>query len=934
MTLDKALLGQLGLGDFTAVDLETTGLNPVSDEIIEFGAVRFVAGQAVEGVSQLICPQHPLPAFITRLTGITQADVQSAPLRAQVLPELLKNWTPGVLVAHNLSFELGFLNASNELFKRERIPVERGLDTLLLARTLLPTLYSHKLGTLVEHLKLPLPNAHRARDDAQAAGQALLALLGLALEREADVLSLLVGLAPPGITRAVFRGLEQLATPAAEEERSDVAVSESNGTALTLDLDDVPVQPLDVEGVVAQLGQDGPLGQMLERFEPRAEQLALTRAIAEAFNRENFLVAEAGTGVGKSFAYLVPCLAWSAANGGAAGRVVLSTQTRTLQDQLFHADIPKLQQGFGADWDVVLLKGRQNYLCLRRMDSLLKRELEPDVRASLMPLVAWLGGTQTGDLEEVHGVWKREVKRWVYDDPEYCVGRRCQFYDRCFSIQARVAAKRAQLVVVNHALLLADLALEGGILGDYGQLIVDEAQHLEKSARQALQRSSSYWLFKSLFDELLRQDDTGREAGLLPNLKRHLPAEEAATLEAIGRLSHGVLELKQDVQALFETLSAEAQPRSREYTVRQRYGKEQIKAWIEPQLELLEQLGRFAEDVASLGQQLQDSAQEKVEELGDALSAQARHLNQLVETLTWLVAGTDEAFVFWYELSTKSGALLSLNAAPLDVGEPLLGLYERLRTAVFTSATLSVNQDFSYFQSRVGLDRLPQSKLVAQDFGQPFDYDEAVHLSVPGFLPPPNDPHFAQALAEMLYEVATYTQKHTMALFTSYKLLREVERVVRPKELFLCVQQSGDSRSKTLQTFRQGPAASLLLGTDSFWEGIDLPGEELEIVVLTKMPFPVPSDPLVAAEEERLTALGQSAFSHYSLPQTILTLRQGFGRLLRSRTDRGAVILADVRVLSKGYGKRVLNALPCEPHTYLTPSRLLHDLKQFFADEP
>ncbi len=933
MPLAHDALTRLGLNDFIAIDLETTGLNAYADEIIEFGAVHFVNGVAEESVSQLIQPNQVLPELITRLTGITQEDVAYAPKAEEVLPDLLKKWTGSTLVAHNLNFELGFLNAACDRFKLDPIDADQGIDTVLLARTFVPKLFNHKLTTVADHFDIPLHQAHRALDDAEVAGKVLLALMEVALEADARILEILGRLAPIGKIKRLVKGAEEsVVTKPSTDIYEDL--DEFTWTPLPLDLDDIPLTALNLDKVTDELSDNGTLAQSLLHFEERAEQQALTREVADALNEARFLIGEAGTGVGKSFAYLIPAMKWAQLNNGPQGRVILSTRTKTLQDQLFQKDIPLLQKTFDKPWKVALLKGRQNYLCLRRLDYQLRTELSEDDQEAFMPLVSWLGETKTGDLDEAHGVWRRDIRRRVYDDPEYCVGRRCEFFERCFSINARQEAKSAQLVVVNHALLLADLAMEGAILGDYRHLILDEAHHLETSTRQALQRSANHWQFKNLFEELLRPGETGRDHGLLPQLQQHVPAENAELYNKLNSASEASLELREGVNDFFNDLTSHVQgletyaPKSI-YTLKKRYQTDIFDDFKSSQDELLKILSIWADGLETISE-LTEGVGDKAENLGDAILSSARNFRTLCDAWRWLLHAQDENYVFWYELSQRQYATLNLSAVPLDVGEPLMALYEQLRTAILTSATLSVSDDFSYFLNRVGLDRLPEDQVKAINFGQPFEHDEVVHLSIPTYLPEPNDPAFAEALADLLYEVTTYTQKHTMALFTSYKLLQTVQEHLAGRDLFVCAQSDNESRSRVLEEFRNGPKAALLLGTDSFWEGIDLRGDALEILVLTKIPFPVPSDPLVSAEEERLSELGKSAFGEYSLPQAILTLRQGFGRLIRSKTDRGAVILTDARVLKKGYGKRVLKSFPCEANSFYTPSSLLLDLKNFF----
>jgi len=321
MALEPDRLALLGLNDFIAIDLETTGLSPQNDEIIEFGAVHFVDGIPVEGVSQLIHPSRALPTFITRLTGITPEDVAFAPEPQAVLPDLLKHWTRGTLVAHNFPFDLGFLKAAATLYEQPAIDAAQGVETLLLARTVLPTLYNHKLGTLVAHFNIANLNAHRARDDAQATGMLLLALLETALNIDASILESLQYLAPKGTLPKVFQGLASI-VPTPSPPRPEAA----NGDSKAPEQDDwqhaaESSTPLVTDKVLWMLQQGGPMSKTLDQFEERGEQLEMAKAVCEAFNQETFLVAEAGTGVGKSFAYLAPALAWSMQNSGAHGRV-------------------------------------------------------------------------------------------------------------------------------------------------------------------------------------------------------------------------------------------------------------------------------------------------------------------------------------------------------------------------------------------------------------------------------------------------------------------------------------------------------------------------------------------------------------------------------------------------------------------------------------
>ncbi|MFQ6090322.1 MAG: ATP-dependent DNA helicase, partial [Candidatus Bipolaricaulia bacterium] len=702
--------------------------------------------------------------------------------------------------------------------------------------------------------------------------------------------------------------------------------------------------------------RDGPLAQRFNSFSERPEQIAMAREVAQAFNGSRFLIAEAGTGTGKSFAYLVPAVLWAQGRGH-DGRVVVSTNTKNLQDQLFSKDIPALKEALG-DFQAVLLKGRANYLCLHRWESLLLESagglgLETE---ALLSIPVWLEETETGDITENNGFWKGEraweLAKELNDDPDYCLGRECPFYESCFSIRARRAAREAEIVVVNHALLLADLELDHGILGEYKHLIVDEAHNLEEAASEHLTRRLSFWEVNDLLTELYRVRGA-RLSGLLPLLRERLGRSglKAELKEAIlGRIEEGidsVQGLRRQSGEIFARLTEALRERRRieeedyplEHPVKGRYSG-RLFAGLEDELEELEVgLALLAGALKGIRESLEGLEEGLLidqQGLSGRTAADLAWTKRLLDLLEFITAAADEDFVYWFELPAERERFAALYATPLEVAGLLYeGLFRGLEAAVFTSATLAVADDFHYLEERLGLDRLGE-RVSARSFGDPFDYEKNARLAVPEFLPSPKEEGFHRELAGLLRELSSRIGRRMMVLFTSHKLLRQVYGELREAgeagEVF--AQGLGGSRAQLMEEFRRSPTRrAILLGTSSFWEGVDLPGESLEILVLTKLPFPVPGEPVIEARVERIEAGGGDPFQELFLPQAVLKLRQGFGRLIRAHEDRGAVIITDNRIVHQRYGRLFRRSLPLPLITYYTPSRLLVELEEFFAQQ-
>ncbi len=771
---------------------------------------------------------------------------------------------------------------------------EAVIDLHLLSRTLLPTLPEHSLSSLCAHYGIRL----EAGEERGAIGLVFAALIAEGLAMERDLLSLL-GQLLPGATGALLSGLVpwgKVRRPPSKGVPSEEPVLAPIGS---------------VEEV---LGRDGLIGQGLAAFEDRPGQREMAKLVSRTFEEGGTSVIEAGSGTGKTFAYLIPALLNLRCCESA--RLVVSTRTKQLQEQLYTKDLPFLVTRLAPQLKVALLKGRKNYLCLRRWQRVLGElieGLERDLLPSLAPLASWLFRTQTGDIEDncafladVNGnmLWSR-----LRDEPQHCVGQDCAFFDDCFSAAARRRAKGADLVVVNHSLLLADLLADHGILGDYQVLIVDEAHALEQTARQAMTSTLTQGTLDRLLTEIhppSRRRGGGWLARLpFPHADRRVERVRTASQALRGmnvRLFTALAEVlpteRRDRFPLLEDLRPQA--------ARMQLALDELKTGIE-----------------SIGESLDD---QETQREADGLIAEAEAIASL---LGGLFSPPAKDSVHWYE--RKDGEI-ALHVSPLEVATFLKEtLYPKLDGLVLTSATLSLGGEFTYLRESLCLDAAPK-KNVYSVVQTPFDYDERMRIYYTDFLPPVDGPGevYAREIASFVGEVAEATHKKILVLFTSYQLLRAVhERLVG--DLVILAQGMDGSHSKMIERFRNSEGGAILLGTDTFWEGVDFPGETLEVLIITRLPFPVPTDPILSALAERLESAGRDPFWDLFVPLAILKLRQGVGRLIRTKSDRGAVVLTDRRVLRKSYGPLFTVSLPVAGRWSTSSKDLLSDLASWFG---
>lgn len=754
--------------------------------------------------------------------------------------------------------------------------------------------------------------------------------------------------------------------------------------------------PVEEEEVLRRLSPKGNLAQLVADFEDRPQQRAMSLSVTRAFNKDGIAVVEAGTGTGKSLAYLVPAVLFALKN---KERVVISTNTINLQEQLLHKDIPALRRALGdEELEVEIVKGRGNYVCRRKAafaesegDSL----LEDDYQQELRQVLAWIKETDSGDRQDLPFTPRGDVWERVSSEADNCLRLRCPFYESCFFYNSRRRAARARILVVNHSLLMSDLAVRrasgnytmAAVLPPYSRVILDEAHHLEEVATSNLAQQISRWAVRQLLGRLYRADKSGAR-GVLKSLR-----DEMETLMKRNRLNPGdpvvvnlttrIMPMILDVRTSLEVGLQEfahhfmgaarlSAPRpGTEHKVRIVPALERDPRWEEECVRILrecaEELARLVdlcekalEEFGELEESIQMAMINPITEWG-ALVGRASAMRKGLTDMTNPVEGVCR----WVEIRQPPGGRedmqVRLCLAPVNVREVLReSLHDRMKSEVMTSATLTVDGRFDFFRERTGIPNMPPAgdraeKVEYDEEGlpvryleplearstealhllTPFDYTRQVFFGVPAGLPDPRDNGFEGALADLINRAVAVSGGRAFVLFTSYAQLHRVSEMCGPTIRRLGVEmlrQGRENRDQLLRRFREDET-SVLFATSSFWEGVDVKGRALELLIIARLPFAVPSDPIQEAQFEALKRDGRDPFDNLVVPRAVIRFKQGFGRLIRSRTDRGAVIIADRRVVKMGYGRRFLRSLPPLEVRQDTPEAMMRKMEEFFRGD-
>lgn len=907
---------------YVSLDLEMTGVDPERDAIIEVGAVRFDHTGVLERFETLINPGRPLPYRVAALTGINESDLQSAPPFAVVRDRLRAFIGSSAIVGQHVAFDLQYLERAGLALDN---PV---YNTAELAELLLPGLPEYSLRGLARRLGVAFPVQHRALPDALAAMHVFLALRERALALPPAVLHEIVALTAMAAwpLRGFFRDVARAAGRAAPGANENAPRPIEK--ALTPNARRRPVLPEEVQQTFARAAQHP---EIFSGFEERPQQVEMACAVARTLSNDDRLFIEAGTGTGKSLAYLLPAAIYALRNNE---RVVISTSTLNLQSQIVEKDVPTLCQllercgpedvaARAQTLRVETLRGRANYLCLQKFAAFRAQPALPTEEARFaVKLLLWLNATQTGDRSELalrgeeQGLWTRlsAATSNCFASPNSFVRS-----GACLLMRARKRAEAAHIVVVNHALLLSDLAAGGRAMPPYDRLIIDEAHNLEEEATNQFGFAVTQ---SELRNALTAVHESGPviEGGWAGQLRLLLPprlAGDAQTafihdlLDEVARRVEGARSRLPEFFARLQAFVAAEGEASGDYDQRLLLtpAKRAQPAWSEIELaweNLRAALDLVQEALGRLGIALADLnvAQEAVEDLGNQAVAHAQTLLGLMRGIDGVIERHDAERIAWLTLARGTGTV-TLASAPLDVGGLLdEALFSRKAAVVLTSATLTAAGSFEYIRQRLGL---PDAEGLT--LGSPFDYRRAALVLAPADMPEPTRLDYQPALEAALIDLARASAGRALVLFTSHAALRQTHHAIAPAlaaDGIRVLGQGIDGAPQELLDALREDHRTVLLGTSSFWEGVDVRGEALSLLVIAKLPFSVPTDPIFAARSEQF----DDPFKEYALPQAILRFKQGFGRLIRHRSDRGVLVVLDRRVRSKSYGRQFLAALP------------------------
>ncbi|ULT55454.1 ATP-dependent DNA helicase DinG [Neobacillus drentensis] len=914
------------LNKFVVIDLETTGNTPKKgDKIIQFAAVVIENGKITEQFSSLINPQKPIPVFIEELTGINNEMVKDAPLFTEITEKVQSLLEGAYFVAHNVLFDLSFL-------QEELLQAGSGgfygsvLDTVEMARILYPTADSYKLSDLAEKENLSHDRPHQADSDALVTAELFLILLRRLSLLPAITVKQLTHLSG-GLKSDLQLFLEEMGDTFEKSALLD-SIEIINDIALKKDSIEKEIEILEKEKVKYPESDDEKvelIQNSIMSFVKRAGQFKMMDTVYQSLQLSRHTLIEAGTGVGKSLGYLLPLAYFAKQNNQP---IIVSTHTIQLQEQLLNKDIPLLTNILPFEIEAVLLKGRNHYLNLEKFHQTLMDENDNyDTTLTKMQILVWLTETMTGDRDELNlssggqFYWNkiREEQTSLYEDKGW--------QDRDFYQKAKRNAQSADIIITNHSLLLNDIKSGGSILPASEYVVIDEAHHLEKVASRYFGYTLDYLSARLLFSQF----GTYEQKQLfydMEQLTSRLPAS-GTKLVTTFELNQLVLDVHYELDEFFKLMALYAKTKTAN-----KKGINRIKVRYNST-----DSGRERKALVHSAERLSFLLKDLINEIDSRLNWLKAEKNTLsipqlhqVEDVSGFIAKLDEfrtiliscfikdsMEVKWIEMDTRSPQnITTFLAQPATVAVHLKEkFFQTKKAVVLTSATLSVNHSFDYIMRELGLEANATGQV---SIPSPFVYKNQVQLLIPDDLPEINSvslEEYVISITEHIITIAEATKGRLLILFTAFDMLKKTYELIKESgflnEYVLMAQGiSSGSRSRLTRNFQRYEKA-ILLGTSSFWEGVDIPGEDLSCLVIVRLPFSPPDEPLTEAKCQLIVQQGRNAFSDYSLPEAILRFKQGFGRLIRTETDRGVIIVFDRRIITTQYGKAFLKSIPPVP---------------------
>ncbi|MBS4173247.1 ATP-dependent DNA helicase DinG [Bacillus sp. FJAT-49736] len=911
---------------FVVVDIETTGNSPKKGErIIQISAVKIENEKIIDQYTTFVNPEILIPPFIEELTGINDHMVMNAPLFEEIAPTLREYLEGYIFVAHNVLFDLPFLQ--NEF---ERVGVQPFLgmtiDTVELAKIILPTADSYKLAELAESLSLSHERPHQADSDAIVTAELLLYLL-----RKAKRLPLVTLEKLADFSIHLKSNIDSLFHNILSEKRNHIEdlphdIEVYRGIALKKKLNSVKVDHYREKPIYPKTADEKEkiISSYIKSYERRAGQFEMMDIVYDSFQNEKVAIVEAGTGTGKSIGYLLPSIYFAYTK---KSPVVISTYTVQLQEQLMRKEIRILSNILPFSFKTVLLKGRNHYLNMFKFEqSLLERDFQYDSLLTKMQILVWLTETVSGDIDELNlssgGIllWNR-----IKHNDWHLTKEKNPWVSRDFYLFAKKSALDADIIITNHAMLFTELAQDVKIFPDFSYLVIDEAHHLEHAARQHLSIKLEYIACKFLLSRLGIYEKKQLYFRLEKLVEKHGITVENHVFE----IDFMIQELEFALDELFMMFGKFIQSVSK---------KEQLQPKVKIRLkkDILQGNGwnavlLGAEQINALMIDVQKGIQERLESLNKESEKLNNKDKAIIEEMYGLMSDFEQLrisiialllhpldhYVYWMEGDKRAlPNSIIIQAQPVTVQMQLNEkLFEKMKSVFLTSATLSINQSFHYFKEAVGLNLM--SNVIEKQIPSPYDFHKLTKLIIPNDIPEIQQvslQEYAEVITNHLIGIAQATKGRMLVLFTSYELLRMAHDYMRSSGLleeFVLIAQGITSGSRTRLTKNfQRFDKSILFGTSSFWEGVDIPGEDLSCLVIVRLPFSPPDDPITEAINEFYKQSGKNSFTAHSLPEAIIRFKQGFGRLIRRSTDKGVVIVFDRRIETTSYGKAFIKSIP------------------------
>lgn len=895
--------------DMVVFDIKAVASEPGYDEIFEFAALRVSNGEIKASCRFQIRPGGNLNT-----------------------PESLGNFSPGaVWVGYDIS--LSFLES------RWNLPLQQPLwDTLDLARIFFPTLHHYQLSYLAEKLALPL-KSEEGQDSSEERLRLIWELFKACwrkgLEFDLSFFNQTKGFLDGWVLQSFMTELQKEMIRSFPDRpiRTDLVLMPSAEGIFQRGKTPAQGIPERIDWVIEHFSPGGNLERNLGSYESRPGQVRMAKLVAEGLSSSQHVVVEAGTGTGKSFAYLLPSL-WFAKI--TSQTVVIATHTIPLQEQLLKNDIPVLQSVLPFSFRAAVLKGRNNYCCLKKWQScLVNKEISPGEQLAGLSILVWLRETVSGDIQELAKVpgltdlWAR-----ISADNDTCIPGKCSKAGVCFLLRARKRAEESDILIVNHSLLFSDLKTDYNVLPEYHHLVIDEAHQIYQTALQHLGSELCAENVNRVVENIYRPAGLNfygtikhrleALAYLAPAVSWELFRER---LESIPEICMSVLTQAGELFELFSRIIG------RERTFRFILQHKESPWWNGLYVQIENLAGRvdlLSKAFEGLNGILNGEDAEEIEELRYIMNGHQRELQTVSATLMQAVNIENPQQVTWLEQSPR----LNLKTSPIEVSDILKAkIFSRLESVILTSATLSISNSFAHFLKDIGL--APET--ITAQVDSPFDYEQQMHFIVTkeGINSLSSDEEKSLQLTEFIAEVAQRLQGRTLVLFTAHNLLRQTYASLQPvlagMGLNTLAQGVQGDRSTLIEAFRRNPR-SVLLGANSFWEGIDIPGDALLCVIMVKLPFWPPTLPLIEARSDYLKSQGRDPFRELLLPEAVIRFKQGFGRLIRSKMDRGMVILLDNRVIDKYYGRYFLNSLPVKTHIRGEKSLVFRKIEEYTRD--